>query len=73
MGNTRDPRHPAVQGVVAVSDKEQLEKIRKHAEGVSGLSDKLKFWDYQEVLSVHENLEYVNESINKLDLVPSGF
>jgi len=30
-------------------------------------------WDYQEVLNVHENLEYVNESINKLDLVAVGF
>jgi len=65
--------NPAVQGVVAVSDKEQLEKIRNHAEGVTGLRDKLKLWDYQEVLAVHENLEYVNESINKLDLVPGGF
>ena len=59
--------NPAVQGVVAVSDKEQLEKIRGHAEGVTGLRDKLKLWDYQEVLNVHENLEYVNERINKLD------
>lgn len=65
--------NPAVQGVVAVSDKDQLEKIKAHAEGVKGLSEKLKLWDYVEVLTVHENLEYVNESINKLDLVPSGF
>jgi len=65
--------NPAVQGVVAVSDNEQLEKIKEHAEGVTGLQEKLKFWDYQEVLAVHENLEYVNESINKLDLVPGGF
>lgn len=65
--------NPAVQGVVAVSDKKQLEKIKDHAEGVMALRDKLKLWDYQEVLNVHENLEYVNESINKLDLVPSGF
>jgi hypothetical protein len=65
--------NPAVQGVVAVSDKNQLEKIKNHAEGVQGLRDKLKLWDYEEVLSVHENLEYVNESINKLDLVPGGF
>ncbi len=65
--------NPAVQGVVAVSDKKQLEKIKDHAEGVTGLRDKLKLWDYQEVLDVHEKLEYVNESINKLDLVPSGF
>jgi len=65
--------NPAVQGVVAVSDKEQLEKIKDHADGVKGLRDKLKLWDYKEVLNVHENLEYVNESINKLDLVPDGF
>lgn len=65
--------NPAVQGVVAVSNKKQLDKIKDHAEGVTGLRDKLKLWDYQEVLNVHENLEYVNESINKLDLVPSGF
>ncbi len=65
--------NPAVQGVVAVSDKQQLDKIKEHAEGVTGLRDKLKLWDYEEVLNVHENLEYVNENINKLDLVPSGF
>lgn len=41
--------------------------------GVTGLRDKLKLWDYQEVLNVHENLEFVNESINQLDLVPGGF
>lgn len=65
--------NPAVQGVVAVSDSKQLEKIEDHAEGVTGLRDKLKLWDYKEVLDVHENLEYVNESINQLVLVPDGF
>jgi hypothetical protein len=65
--------NPAVQGVVAVSDQTQLEKIKDHADGVKGLRDKLKLWDYKEVLNVHENLEYVNESINKLELVPDGF
>lgn len=66
-------KNPAVQGVVAVSDKKQLEKIIAHAEDVPGLSEKLKLWDYEEVLSVHEKLEYVNESINHLNLVPEGF
>lgn len=65
--------NPAVQGVVAVSDQNQLEKIEDHAEGVKGLREKLKLWNYKEVLNVHENLEYVNESINQLDLVPDGF
>jgi hypothetical protein len=65
--------NPAVQGVVAVSDSVQIEKIRKHAAGVAQLRDKLKYWDYKDVLQVHEALEAVNESINKLELVPQGF
>ena len=66
-------KNPAVQGVVAVSDKDQLEKIKKHAIGMGNLPDKLKTWDYEEVLKVHESLSAVNESINKLGLVPQGF
>jgi hypothetical protein len=65
--------NPAVQGVVAISDTAQIERIRKHAMGVSQLRDKLKYWDYREVLQVHEALESVNESINSLGLVPQGF
>ena len=65
--------NPAVQGIVAVTDKKQMEKIRKHVEGVKDLRDKLKLWDYREVLEVHESLEFVNESINQLGLVADGF
>ncbi|MYB89161.1 MAG: hypothetical protein F4X93_04285 [Proteobacteria bacterium] len=65
--------NPAVQGVVAVSDAQQIEKIRAHAAGMAGLSAKLKCWDYQDVLIVHESLERVNESINSLELVPQSF
>lgn len=65
--------NPAVQGVVAVSDQEQLERIKNHALDVKELKDKLKYWDYEEVLMVHESLEFVNASINKLGLVPQGF
>ncbi len=65
--------NPAVQGVVAVSDVNQLEKIKKQVESIQGLSGKLKTWDFQEVLEVHKALESVNEAINKLDLVPQGF
>ena len=36
------------------------------------LREKLRYWDYTEVLSTHEALESVNESINKLGLVPQG-
>ena len=65
--------NPAVQGVVAVSDRQQIEIIKKRAASVKGLSDKLKYWDYESVLKVHENLEFVNSTINELDLVPESF
>lgn len=65
--------NPAVQGVVAVSDRAQLEIIKKHALDVRDLKDKLRYWDYEEVLRVHEDLAYVNERINNLGLVPHGF
>lgn len=65
--------NPAVQGVVAVSDKKQIEDIKKHALAVNTLKDKIKFWDYMEVLKVHENLEFTNSCINTLGLVPQGF
>lgn len=63
----------AVQGVVAVSDPTQLATIKKHASNVQGLGDKLKYWDYQEVLGVHADLQSVNEVINRLGLVPESF
>jgi len=65
--------NPAVQAVVAVSDKDQIERIRKHSTDVGDIQKKLRFWDYEEVLRVHESLAYVNESINNLNLVPQGF
>ena len=32
--------------------------------------DVIKYWDYTEVLEVHEALQKANESINKFGLVP---
>lgn len=60
----------AVQGIVAVSDSEQLEKIRKEVEALPNVNTDIKYWDYTEVLEVHEALQKANESINKLGLVP---
>jgi hypothetical protein len=65
--------NPAVQGVVAVSDKKQLELIKKHAYDVKDLRDKLKYWNYESVLKTHERLALVNAEINELGLVPQGF
>lgn len=65
--------NPAVQGVVAVSDEKQLKDIRERAATIKDLSDKLRVWNYEEVLKVHQSLEFVNDSINNLKLVPDGF
>lgn len=67
----KSKNNSSVQGVVAVSDAAQIETIRKEAAAVKGLED-LKFWDYNEVLKVYENLSNAFESINALGLVPSG-
>lgn len=64
--------NPAVQGIVAVSDFAQIERIKREATGVPLLREKLKYWDYKEVLQVHEALESVSESINSLGLVPAS-
>ena len=65
--------NPAVQGVVAVTDQRQIERIKRHAAGVRELAGRLRYWDYEDVLRVHENLQQVNETINSLGLVPEGF
>lgn len=73
MNLLKSLNNPAVQGIVAVSDKDQLEKIKKQAASVAALREKLKYWDYEEVLRVHDALELVNDSINSLKLVPESF
>lgn len=67
----KSKNNSSVQGVVAVSDAQQIERIRKEAAAVKGLED-LKFWDYNDVLKVYENLSGAFESINALGLVPNG-
>ena len=64
--------NPAVQGIVAVSDLTQIVKIKREVAGLAQLREKLKYWDYTEVLHVHEALESVNKSINRLELVPQS-
>ena len=61
----------AVQGIVAVTDQKQIEQIKKEIESLP-IKDEVKFWDYTEVLKIHEALQFVNESINRLGLVPNG-
>jgi hypothetical protein len=65
--------NPAVQGVIAVSDRKQLETIERYARELKDLNVKLKYLDYEEISKVHECLEFVNAKINNLGLVPGGF
>lgn len=62
----------AVQGIIAVTDQKQIEKIKKEIATLS-IKEEIKFWDYEEVLKVHESLQFANESINNLGLIPLGF
>ena len=59
----------AVQGLVAVSDSRGIEKIKDEVEGLRLIKDKIKFWDYQEVLKVHEQLSKATAIINDLQLI----
>lgn len=68
----KSSNNQAVQGVVAVSDTDQLEKIRKHAKELEGLREKLIFWNYEDVFTVYDNFEIGFDLINGLKLVPEG-
>lgn len=74
MNLLRSLNNPAVQGVVAVSDTKQIDRIKREAAGFHQLREKLKYWDYTDVLEVHDALELegVNESINSLGLLPQS-
>lgn len=61
----------AVQGIVAVTDEKQIEKIKKEMAALP-INGEVKFRNYEEVLKEHESLQYANESINNLGLVPLG-
>jgi hypothetical protein len=73
MNLLKAANNPAVQGLVAVSDAKQIEKIKKEAAPIPQLNTKLKYWDFKEVLQVHEQLASSFLMINRLGLVPQGF
>jgi hypothetical protein len=73
MNLLRALNNSAVQGVVAVSDADQLEKIKREAASIHALSGKLKCWNYEEIMKVHDALSGVYAAINALGLVPQGF
>ena len=56
----------SVQAVVAVSDDNQIAKIKKHCHNINAsFNGKLKFWNISEVEKVHNDLSNAMEIINK--------
>ena len=62
-----------MQAIVAVSDEVQIKKIKKESKGIHSIEEKLKTWNYEEVIEMHDCLERSNEIINNLGLVPDSF
>ncbi|MFI3261131.1 MAG: hypothetical protein R3Y13_05425 [bacterium] len=62
----------AVQGIIAVSDEKQIDKIKKECIDLP-IESKLKLWNFQEVTEMYDCLKKSNEIINKLGLVPESF
>lgn len=56
----------SVQAVVAVSDKQQIEKIRQHCRSIEDrFNGKIKYWDIEEVEKAYTDLSNSMEIINK--------
>lgn len=62
----------AVQGIVAVTDENQIEKIKKEISNLPQIRDEVKFWNYKDVIATYNSLSSAMESINGLGLVPDG-
>ncbi|WP_221688933.1 hypothetical protein [Gordonibacter massiliensis (ex Traore et al. 2017)] len=68
----RAQSNAAVQAIVAVSDAQQLEKIRIESESI--FSDGvLRAWESDDVLNTYNHLALAHDSINALNLVPESF
>jgi len=61
---------PTVQKVIAVSDQEQLEKIKHETEGLpEDFRRSIAFWQVSDVQQVEDSLQKVIEAINSLGLM----
>ncbi len=59
---------PTVQKVVAVANREELEKIKKEASALKVLSDKLVYWDVIEVVKINELIDELMSRMQNLGL-----
>ncbi len=66
--------NPTVQKVIAVSDANTIEKIKREVKGLPESFRKLlTYWDVRDVEEVYDNLSNAMAKINALELVKSGF
>lgn len=67
-------RNPTVQKVIAVSDQQQLERLRREIQGLpEEFRRALGYWSVTEVEQVHQNLAEATEIIQRLELVREEF
>ncbi|MBA7703984.1 hypothetical protein ES703_112781 [subsurface metagenome] len=67
-------RNASVQKLIVVSNKTQLENIKRSVEGLSeDFRKDLSFWDIVDVENTYQKLSEVKKSIEKLDLVKDEF
>lgn len=67
MNLLKASKYKNVQGIIAVSDSDQLEKIRKESEDIfKNENKKIQLWDQDEVMDVYDKLQSVNESVNSI-------
>lgn len=67
MNLLKAAKYKNVQGIIAVSDKKQLEIIKRESDSLFRDSNlKLQFWEQEEVIDIYEKLQFVNESVNKI-------
>jgi len=64
----RAAQDPTVQKVVAVADEQELERMRKEAEHLSPLRDKLLYWRIEEVLRASDLVEELMTLVKRLGL-----
>ena len=67
MNLLKASKYKNVQGIIAVSDEKQLEKIKRESDEVFKDSTlKIQLWDQNDVIDIYEKLQSVNESVNKI-------
>jgi len=68
----KSQKNQAVQKLVVVSDKDQIEKIEKEIKELpESFRNAVTFWDDIDVDNTFERLEMVTASIDKLNLIPN--